>query len=171
MTTIENITIKIIKFFLHTWHSKLVHWSISMTEPSNSVPGSSDKYAQLSTAGNFKIIWDLDKIYCAMWVIISVIIHKDHLTQTDNHQFPDKLFWSCCYYPNQTRSTTGFKYLIQVHFYFNSREPLKNVQTAKDHIAVIFNPFNKRTYILKQNCIWKLQVCLGVYDIFGATWY
>ena len=98
---------------------------ISMMEPSNSVPGSSDKYAQLSTAGNFKIIWDLDKIYCAMWVIISVIIHKNYLTQTDNHQFPDKLFWSCWYYPNQTRSTTGFKYLIQVHFYFNSRQPLK----------------------------------------------
>ena len=29
---------------------------ISMMEPSNSVPGGSDKYAQLSTAGNFKII-------------------------------------------------------------------------------------------------------------------
>ena len=29
---------------------------ISMMDPSTSVPGSSDKYAQLSTAGNFKII-------------------------------------------------------------------------------------------------------------------
>ena len=32
------------------------------TEPSISVPGSSDRHAQLLAEGNFEIIWNLDKI-------------------------------------------------------------------------------------------------------------
>ena len=35
---------------------------IGVTEPSNSVPGNSDKQAQFLTADNFKIIWKLNKI-------------------------------------------------------------------------------------------------------------
>ena len=35
---------------------------IGSTEPSNSVPGNSDKHVQLLTADKFEIIWKLDKI-------------------------------------------------------------------------------------------------------------
>ena len=35
---------------------------IDTTEPSNSVPRNSDRHAQLLTAGNLEIIWNLDKI-------------------------------------------------------------------------------------------------------------
>ena len=47
-----------------------------------------------------------------------------------------------------------FRHLIQVRLYLHSREPLKNQQHTKDHVATIFNGFipsgNKRAYILKQ---------------------
>ena len=35
---------------------------ISTTEPSHSIPESFDRHAQLLTAGNFEIIWNLDSI-------------------------------------------------------------------------------------------------------------
>ena len=35
---------------------------IGTTEPSNSVPGNSNKHVQLLTADKFEIIWKLDKI-------------------------------------------------------------------------------------------------------------
>ena len=78
---------------------------------------------------------------------------------------------------------------MQVHLYFHSGEPLKNLRGTKDHIATIFNLFmpggNKRACILKQTCIFatlffllvqqncfveqtkqtELHVCLSVYDV------
>ena len=98
-------------------------------------------------------------------IIISVIIHKNNITQTDNHQSTCELFWSCSDDPNQNEAARmiqtkigaqqDFKHLIQVCLYFHSREPLKKLQSCKDHIATIFNPFmprgNKKAYTLKQN--------------------
>ena len=82
---------------------------IGTTEPSNSVPGSSDRHGQLLTAGNFKIIWNLDKILVALCVMISVIVQKNNNSQTDDHQSGCELFWNYSYDPNQERSTTGFQ--------------------------------------------------------------
>ena len=31
--------------------------------------------------------------------------------------------------------------------------------------------FTKRSYILTQTCIWKLQVCLSMYDLLVDTWH
>ena len=71
--------------------------------------------------------------------IISVIIHENNITQTDDHQSACELFRSCSYDPNQKRSTTGF-----------DKGP-NNPQSTKNHIVAIFNPFmpgsNKRAYI------------------------
>ena len=61
---------------------------IGTTKPSSSVPESSDRYAQLLTAGNFEIILTLEKIFVrALCTIISLIVHKKNITQTDDHQF------------------------------------------------------------------------------------
>ena len=69
---------------------------IGTTKPSSSVPESSDRYAQLLTAGNFEIILTLEKIFVrALCTIISLIVHKKNITQTDDHQFPCELFQSC----------------------------------------------------------------------------
>ena len=35
---------------------------IGTTEPSNSIPGSSDRHALLLAAGNFEIIWNVNKV-------------------------------------------------------------------------------------------------------------
>ena len=51
------------------------------TEPSNSVPESSDKHAQLLTAGNFEKIFKLGEKF-ELCVIIFVIVHKNNITQT-----------------------------------------------------------------------------------------
>ena len=37
----------------------------------------------------------------------------------------------------------GFKHLIQVWFYFHSREPIKKPQNTKDHIGITFDPFTQ----------------------------
>ena len=56
----------------YNWNNKILHLVsrmafqsallIGITEPSNSVPGSSDKHAQLLASDNFEMIWKLDKI-------------------------------------------------------------------------------------------------------------
>ena len=56
-----DITIKVTKSFTWVSHMALQAGSLS-TEPSNSVPGSSDRRAQLLMVGNFEIIWNLEKI-------------------------------------------------------------------------------------------------------------
>ena len=42
-------------------------------------------------------------------------------------------------------------------------------------VLVNFNPLmpggNKKVTILKQSCIWKLQVCLSMCDLFVTTWH
>ena len=38
-----------------------------------------------------------------------MIVHKDNITQTDDHQFPYELFRSYSYDPYQNRSTLGFR--------------------------------------------------------------
>ena len=71
---------------------------IGTTKPQSSVPESSDRYAQLLTEGNFEIILTLEKIFLrALCTIISLIVHKKNITQTDDHQFPCELFQSCSY--------------------------------------------------------------------------
>ena len=45
---------------------------------------------------------------CVPVQIISMIIHKNNITQTDDHKSACELFRSCSYDPNQKRSTTGF---------------------------------------------------------------
>ena len=67
---------------------------IGMAEPSNFVPGSSDRHAQLLKAGNFKIIWNLDKIL--VWLMHYNICDRTKntkITQTDDHQSMCE-FWS-----------------------------------------------------------------------------
>ena len=41
--------------------------------------------------------------------IISVIIHKNNITQTDDHQSTCDLFDSACMIQTKKRSTTGFE--------------------------------------------------------------
>ena len=77
------------------------------TEPLSSVPGRSDRYAQLLTEDNLEIISNLENTrVCTLCIIISVIVHKKNFLQTDNHQFWCELFQSCSYDPKQKRSTT-----------------------------------------------------------------
>ena len=77
------------------------------TQPLSSVPGSSDRYAQLLTEDNLEIISNLENTrVCTLCIIISLIVHKKNFLQTDNHQFWCELFQSCSYDPKQKRSTT-----------------------------------------------------------------
>ena len=76
---------------------------IGTTEPSSSVPGSSDRYAQFLTACSFEIISILNNFNNfnfrapTLCIIISLIVQKNNITQTDGHQFSCELFQSCSY--------------------------------------------------------------------------
>ena len=60
-TKIDNITIKITKPFtsFHTWHSKLLHWSVGR---SLRILIQEVLMGMRNLWGNFEIIWKLDKI-------------------------------------------------------------------------------------------------------------
>ena len=64
----------------------------------------------------------------------------------DQHQSTCESFQSYLNDSNQNRRTKGFQTFDIDHLYL--REPLKNMQSTKDLIATIFNPFmmggNKR---------------------------
>ena len=60
---------------------------------------------------------------CVPVGIISVIIHENNITQTDDHQSVCELFRSCWYDPNLKKGSQ--EDLIKVHLYFHSRELLK----------------------------------------------
>ena len=62
-------------------------------------------------------------IRCVPVGIISVIIHKNNITQTDDRQFACELFRSCSYDPNLKKGAQ--QDLIKVRLYFHSRELLK----------------------------------------------
>ena len=72
---------------------------VGTTKSSSFVPEISDRYAQLLTAGNFRNNFKLGENFCAraLCTIISLIVHKKKITQTDDHQFPCELFQSCLY--------------------------------------------------------------------------
>ena len=77
---------------------------IGPTELSSSAPRSSDGYAQLLTAGNFEIISNLENVSaCALCTIISLIAHKNNISQTVGYQFSCELFQSCLYDPKQRK--------------------------------------------------------------------
>ena len=70
--------------------------------------------------------------------IISVIIHKTIITQTDDHQSTCDLFDSACMIQTKKGAQQD---LIKVHLYFHSRELLKQSARNKNLIATIFNSF------------------------------
>ena len=87
---------------------------------------------------------------------MSVIVHKDNVTQTDDHQFPCELFQIYSYGPKQNRSTAGFQTFDTGPFILSLKRTTKKSASTKDHVAKIFNLFvpdcTKRAYILKQTC-------------------
>ena len=109
---------------------------ISTTEPLNSVPGSSDRHAQLLAAGNFEIIWNLDKILVR--VMHSVIVRKNNVTQTDDHQSECEFFWSCLYDPNQNKRTIGFQLFDTGLFILSLKTSTKKIHKALKIILLQF---------------------------------
>ena len=109
---------------------------ISTTEPLNSVPGSSDRHAQPLTAGNFEKIWNLDKILVR--VMRSVIVHKNNVTQTDDHQSECEFFWSCSYDPNQNKRTIGFQLFDTGLFIISLKTSTKKIRKALKIILLQF---------------------------------
>ena len=88
-----------------------------------------------------------------------MIVHKNDIMQTDNHQFPCELFRNCLYDSNQNKSTTGFQTFDTEPFLLSLQRTIKKIHKALkiNHIAITFDPFmpgvNKKTYILiKQTC-------------------
>ena len=113
-------------------------------ETLNSVPGSSDKHAQFLTADNSKIIWNLNKFWCALCVLISAIVHKNNITQADNHQFRVNYFKAA--HMIETFNTCPFLLSLQ-------RFIKKNLQNTKYHIVTTFKQKQ-----LNSDCMysWKL---------------
>ena len=98
---------------------------IGVTEPSNSVPGNSDKQAQFLTADNFKIIWKLNKI------LVRVMRYNisDRTQKIISRELtvinPRVNYFEAARMIQTKIAQKDFKHLIQVRFYFHSREQLK----------------------------------------------
>ena len=107
---------------------------ISTVEPSNFVPGSSYRHAQLLKVGSFKTIWNLDKIYWGLSVIISVIIHKNNITQTHDHRSVYELFRSYSYDPKQNRSTAQFQTFDTASFILSLERTSKKIHKTLEII-------------------------------------
>ena len=58
-------------------------------------------------------------------VMTSVIVHKNNITQTEDHQSACELIQSCLYDPNQNRSSTGFQTLDKVLFILSLKRTIK----------------------------------------------
>ena len=111
---------------------------ISSMEPSNSVPWSSDKHAQLLTAGNFEIISNVDQMLAELFVITSMILHKNNITETDDYQFRCEIFWSCSFDANQDRSTTGFQTFDTGQFLLSLQRTIKKFRKVLKIILLQF---------------------------------
>ena len=93
---------------------------IGMTESSNSVPGSSDRHAQLLTVGNFEINFSALYALKYQWSYIKIISHK--LKNVNSRVY---YFEAARIIQIKIRAQQDLKYLVQIRFYFHSREPLK----------------------------------------------
>ena len=98
-----------------------------------------------------------------------MIIHKNNITLTMINSHVN-YFELVRMIQTKIGIQQNFKHLIQVRFYFQSREPLKIHKALK---FIIFNSFmlgvNKRAYIRKQTSSWNLQVWLSVYEVLVPT--
>ena len=104
----------------------------------NSVQGSSDRYAQLLTARNFKIVWNLDKILVHVMLINPVIVYKNNITQTEDHQSACEVFQRCSYDPNQYRSSTGCQTFDTDPSILSLKRTIKNPHKALKIILLQF---------------------------------
>ena len=114
---------------------------------------------------------------CALCVIIFVIIHKNNIAQTRTnwgHQSACDNSEASRMIQTKIGAQQNFKHLIQVHLYFHSREPLKNPQNTKDHIATTFNRFipggNRRVYLLNKSADESCRFLFKCVWHFGTTW-
>ena len=62
-------------------------------------------------------------------------------------------FEAALMFQTKIRAQQDFRLLIQVHLYFHSKEPLKNPQSTKDHIATISNGFMPLNKPAAENCM------------------
>ena len=82
---------------------------IGTTEPSNSIPGSSDRHALVSTEGKFKIIWNLSKVLVRV-MRYNICDHtKDKITQTVIINSRVNYFEAARMIQIKKSSTTGFQ--------------------------------------------------------------
>ena len=102
-TKIENTTIKILNSFtsFHALHCKLLYWSVrqSLWTLFQEILMPSATFNR----GHLRNILKFRHNFCVLCIIISVIIHKNKITQTDDHQSACELFRSCSYDPNKKK--------------------------------------------------------------------
>ena len=94
--------------------------------------------------------------------MISVSVHKNNITQTDNCQFTCEIFRSCLYDLNQSRSTAGFQTFDTGPFLLLLQKTIKKIHKALKIFDPLLPGVNKRAYIHKQTCSLNLQVWLSV---------
>ena len=63
-------------------------------------------------------------------VRISVIVHKNNITKTDDQQFPRELFRSCLHDPDQKRNTSGFQTFDTGRFLLSLQRTTENIRKA-----------------------------------------